>query len=49
MNRKILVALLCGSLLGWFGHEAVEFFEVDACLDGGGAWDYQFEKCTHDR
>ena len=48
MKRPVFVALFCGLLMGWFSRDVVEFFEVDGCLDSGGAWDYQNEKCTHD-
>ena len=26
-----------------------EYFTVDACLDGGGAWIKQIKKCSHDQ
>ncbi|HQR88075.1 MAG TPA: hypothetical protein PLH31_02125 [Caulobacter sp.] len=26
-----------------------EYFTVDACLDSGGAWIEQIDKCSHDQ
>ncbi|MFM6933595.1 MAG: hypothetical protein ACKOUT_15290 [Novosphingobium sp.] len=49
MKRLALAALVACLILGWFSHDVVEFISVDGCLDSGGAWDYQFEKCTNDR
>ena len=29
----------------WVRHG--EFWAVDACLDSGGAWDYEAKECRH--
>jgi len=37
-----MLALVCGLWLGW---EANSFLAQDACLDRGGAWDYELRSC----
>lgn len=27
----------------------IRYFEIDGCLDSGGAWNYAAAKCSHER
>ena len=43
---KILGVVALFSALIYFGYpKAKRFFEIDACLDKGGVWNYELEKC----
>jgi len=33
-------------VIGHFGPEFLTYSRIDTCLDGGGAWNYQAERCT---
>jgi hypothetical protein len=33
--------------IGYLAPKILTFFHVDTCLDAGGAWDYQFERCRY--
>lgn len=36
------------ALMSWVGDTYFDnFFSKDACMDSGGAWDYQYERCVH--
>jgi hypothetical protein len=42
-----LVALLGLTVLAFASQYAHKFLAIDACLDGGGRWDYALDKCDH--
>lgn len=48
MKRVIYTVLLGVSFIGGtiFGFWAKDWFDVDACLDAGGAWDYRIGSCV---
>jgi len=45
-KRLAAAALVVGLIVGWFGRDVVNFVKIDACLDSGGAWNYQREVCS---
>lgn len=51
MQSKLIVRLIVVALallllvLTW--PRVRLFFQVDSCLDSGGAWNYQHSKCEH--
>ena len=40
--KKILLCILTSSLLS-----GCDFLEIDKCLDRGGKWDYEENKCEY--
>jgi hypothetical protein len=48
--RFILVAVLFSAFAAMAFYLAAErwqsFWQIDRCLDGGGAWDYQLKRCV---
>jgi len=43
---KILVFILLLMGLTFYGYNKVEsFFAIDGCLDKGGCWNYELERC----
>lgn len=48
MNRASAAAMFAiGLICGWLANDAARFMKSDACLDSGGAWDYQAEACRY--
>lgn len=45
MRSLGLLLFVVGLAGGWLANEAAEFVQIDACLDGSGAWDYQARVC----
>jgi hypothetical protein len=49
MKRVVLVSiavlLLAGSLV--FALKIKRWLEIDACLDSGGSWNYETNKCEY--
>jgi hypothetical protein len=47
-NRKLMFALIATVMLivamGWVRSQLA----IDACLDGGGSWDYKQKLCDHE-
>jgi len=48
-RRAWLVVVLVALAAFPAGHCTQEYFTVDACLDGGGAWIDGIKKCSHDQ
>lgn len=42
---SIAVLLLAGSLV--LALKVKRWFEIDACLDSGGSWNYETNKCEY--
>jgi hypothetical protein len=42
---RIIIFILIFLLSIFFYHKCSNFWKIDGCLDHGGAWDYQHEKC----
>jgi hypothetical protein len=49
MNKKlfiIIISVLVISLISIFGIKwAIRFFQIDKCLDKGGKWNYELNRC----
>lgn len=41
----VLLIIMAAIMAGYAYLKKTNFFEIDACLDRGGPWDYQTEKC----
>ncbi len=51
MKRRmvwIIIALLAIAAIP-VARRTQEYFTIDTCLDGGGAWIKQTKKCSHDQ
>ena len=45
---KLLVIVAIVLTLAWLSNEFYAFLQVDKCLDSGGAYDYEGEKCVYE-
>jgi hypothetical protein len=48
LRSKWNVLLLGGALAALIWPRAWHFIEIDACLDSGSRWDYEYERCSSD-
>lgn len=46
--KRVLVIVATVIALSWLSIECYAFLQVDICLDSGGAYDYEAEKCIHE-
>jgi hypothetical protein len=48
LRSKWNLFLLGGALAALIWPRAWHFMEIDACLDSGGRWDYEYQRCSSD-
>jgi hypothetical protein len=48
LRSKWNLFLVGGALVALIWPRAWHFMEIDACLDSGSKWDYEYERCSSD-
>lgn len=48
LRSKWNLFFLGGALVALIWPRVWHFMEIDACLDSGSKWDYEYERCTSD-